>query len=234
MAGAAGVTVVLVLGAGVGLDVVIVVLPAVARAVLAFPAGLAGFGLGEVLPLVFGCDYHCLAEVFRYGVVLAAAARAMFAVAAGCADLGLAAVVGVAAAGSGALGRAGEPALARHEAAVMGARVDFPGFRICDELAGDGCVVTVAGHGASAVFAMWHSCPFGVVVGMVLCNAHRTNKQRESPLPREAGGGTRDRETTHQPISSVTSAFAAGLRFAAGLAAGFAAGFATRSFGKEA
>ena len=159
----------------------------------------------------------------------------MLAVAAGCADLGLgAAVVGVAAAGSGAIGLAGEPALARHEAAVMGARVDFPGFRICDELAGDGCVVTVAGHGASAVFAMWHSCPFGVVVGMVLCNAHRTNKQRESPLPREAGGGTRDRETTHQPISSVTSAFAAGLRFAAGLAAGFAAGFATRSLGKEA
>ena len=97
--------------------------------------------------------------------------------------------------------------------------------------------VTVAGHRSSAVFAVSHSCPFGVVVGMVLCNAHRTNKQRVSPLPREAGGGTRDRETTHQLMSSTTSALTAGLAAAfAGFlaAAGFAAGFATRSFGKEA
>ena len=192
VASTAGVAVVLVFGAGIGLDVVIVVLPAAASTVLA--------------------------------------------VAAGSADLGLrAAVVGVTAAGSGALGRAGEAALARLEAAVMGAGVDFPGFRICDELAGDWGVVPVAGHRSAAVFTVSHSCPFGVVVGMVLCNAHRTNKQRESPLPREAGGGTRDRESTHQLMSSTTSAFAAGLRFAAGLAAaGFAAGLATRSFGKEA
>lgn len=202
MAGAAGVPVVLVIDAGVGLDVVIVVLPAVARAMFAVAAGCADLGLGAAV----------------VGVTAAA----------GCA------VVPVLHAALTSLVLWLELAVARLEAAVMGARVDFPGFRICDELAGDGGGVTVAGHRSAAVFAMWHSCPFGVVVGMVLCNAHRTNKQRESPLPREAGGGTRDRETTHQPISSVTSAFAAGLRFAAGLAAGFAAGFATRSLGKEA
>ena len=83
VASTAGVAVVLVLGAGVGLDVVIVVLPAVASTVLAFPAGLTGVGLGEVFTLVLGCDYHCLAEVFRYGVVLPAAAGCVLAVAAG-------------------------------------------------------------------------------------------------------------------------------------------------------